>query len=53
VFEPRTDGARSQDLLSGGWIMHCEVRALDDIRAPAGNDAEHERRFAPGNPAYT
>jgi hypothetical protein len=53
VFEPRTDGARSQDLLSGDWIMHCEVRTLDDIRAPGGNDAEDERRFAPGNPAYT
>jgi hypothetical protein len=53
VFEPGTDGARSQDLLSGDWIMHCEVRTLDDIRARAGNDAEDERRFAPGNPAYT
>ena len=30
--------------------MHCEVRTLEDIRAPGGNDAEDERRFAPGRP---
>ena len=46
VFEPRTDGARNQDLLSGDWIMRCEARTLDDIRALGGNDAEDERRFA-------
>jgi uncharacterized protein DUF3141 len=26
--------------------MRCEVRTPDDIRAPGGNDAEDERRFA-------
>ena len=42
----RTDGARSQDLLSGDAKRRCEERTLDDIRALGGNDAEDERRFA-------
>src|SRR5262249_2962123 len=28
------------------WIMTCEPRTLDDLRAMGGNDAEDERRFA-------
>ncbi len=28
------------------WVMRCEARTLDDIRALGGNDAEDERRFA-------
>ena len=31
---------------SGKWIMRCERRTLDDIRAMGGNTAEDERRFA-------
>src|SRR5207342_1605839 len=28
------------------WVMRCEARTLDDIRALGGNDADDERRFA-------
>ena len=30
----------------GDWVMRCEARTLDDIRALGGNDAADERRFA-------
>ncbi len=46
VFEPRTDATAGSDLLSGEWVMRCEERTLDDIRALGGNDADDERRFA-------
>ena len=41
--DQQTEGA---DLVSGDWIMRCEARTLDDIRALGGNDAADERRFA-------
>ena len=34
------------DLVTGEWVMRCEARTLDDIRALGGNDAADERRFA-------
>ena len=34
------------DLASGNWVMRCEARTLDDIRALGGNDIADERRFA-------
>ena len=34
------------DLVVGQWVMRCEERTLDDIRALGGNDAADERRFA-------
>jgi hypothetical protein len=34
------------DLASGNWIMRCEQRTLDDIRAMGGNSLGDERRFA-------
>jgi uncharacterized protein DUF3141 len=46
VFEAKTDISHSADLASGEWIMRCEQRTLDDIRALGGNDAADERRFA-------
>jgi hypothetical protein len=46
MFEPKTDGASSPELVTGDWIMRCEQRTLDDIRALGGNDAADERRFA-------
>jgi hypothetical protein len=46
VFEAKTDAAQSADLVSGEWIMRCEQRTLDDIRALGGNDPADERRFA-------
>ena len=30
----------------GQWVMRCEARTLDDIRAMGGNSPEDERRFA-------
>jgi hypothetical protein len=46
VFEPKTDATASRDLVAGEWVMRCEQRTLDDIRALGGNDADDERRFA-------
>ena len=46
VFEEKTADSVSPDLIAGNWVMRCEVRTLDDIRALGGNDAEDERRFA-------
>jgi pimeloyl-ACP methyl ester carboxylesterase len=46
VFEPKSEAAGSRDLVAGDWIMRCEARTLDDIRALGGNDAADERRFA-------
>jgi hypothetical protein len=45
VFENRTEGDTDSDLVIGDWIMRCEARTLDDLRALGGNDAEDERRF--------
>ena len=33
------------ELITGEWVMRCEARTLDDIRALGGNDLEDERRF--------
>ncbi|MBB3316792.1 pimeloyl-ACP methyl ester carboxylesterase [Rhizobium sp. BK181] len=46
IFEPRTDETIGGDLVEGDWIMRCETRTLDDIRALGCNDAEDDRRFA-------
>jgi pimeloyl-ACP methyl ester carboxylesterase len=46
TFEPKTEGAASPDLVTGDWIMRCEQRTLEDIRALGGNDPADERRFA-------
>ena len=46
VFEAKRDDTASPDLVTGDWIMRCEARTLDDIRALGGNDAADERRFA-------
>jgi pimeloyl-ACP methyl ester carboxylesterase len=46
VFEAKTDKTENPDLVSGEWVMRCEQRTLDDIRALGGNDAADERRFA-------
>jgi hypothetical protein len=46
VFEPRSADMASADLALGDWIMSCEARTLDDIRALGGNDAADDRRFA-------
>lgn len=46
VFEPKAGAEANPDLVSGEWVMRCEARTLDDIRALGGNDLEDERRFA-------
>ncbi len=45
VFEAKTDATANPDLTSGDWVMRCELRTLDDIRALGGNDAADERCF--------
>jgi Protein of unknown function (DUF3141) len=46
TFEAKSGETASADLVSGDWVMRCEARTLDDIRALGGNDAADERRFA-------
>ncbi|MET0678371.1 MAG: DUF3141 domain-containing protein [Bradyrhizobium sp.] len=46
VFEAKRNDAAGADLVAGEWIMRCEARTLDDIRALGGNDPGDERRFA-------
>jgi len=46
VFEAKSEETANPDLASGAWVMRCEERTLDDIRALGGNDAADERRFA-------
>ena len=46
VFEAKKGDVTNPDLVSGDWVMRCEARTLDDIRALGGNDPQDERRFA-------
>src|SRR5262252_9071185 len=46
VFEKKGDATTNPDLVTGNWLMRCEQRTLEDIRALGGNDAADERRFA-------
>ncbi|TMJ80183.1 MAG: DUF3141 domain-containing protein, partial [Alphaproteobacteria bacterium] len=46
VFEAKTGDTVNPDLATGNWVMRCQERSLDDIRALGGNDAADERRFA-------
>jgi hypothetical protein len=46
VFEQKGTDTKNPDLVTGGWVMRCEPRTLEDIRALGGNDAADERRFA-------
>jgi pimeloyl-ACP methyl ester carboxylesterase len=45
-FERKGDDSSNPDLASGDWIMRCEFRTLDDIRALGVNDMDDERSFA-------
>ena len=45
VFEAKSSAA-NPDLATSDWVMRCEARTLDDIRALGGNDAADERCFA-------
>lgn len=46
TFEARGGDTRNTELAVGQWVMRCEARTLDDIRAMGGNSPEDERRFA-------
>src|SRR3954449_3855221 len=46
TFEAKGADTTNPDYVGGKWIMRCEKRTLDDIRALGGNDAADERRFA-------
>src|SRR5579883_2401570 len=46
TFERKSESTANPDLVSGEWIMKCEARTLNDIRALGGNSPEDERRFA-------
>ena len=46
TFERKSGDTTNRDLVSGEWVMRCETRTLEDIRAMGGNSPEEERRFA-------
>ncbi|NRP74513.1 hypothetical protein ILFOPFJJ_05435 [Ensifer psoraleae] len=46
VLEPASEVVDGRTLVDGEWVMRCEARTLDDIRALGGNDIEDEHRFA-------
>ncbi|MEY9784690.1 DUF3141 domain-containing protein [Sinorhizobium fredii] len=46
VLEPVSEIVEGRDFIAGEWVMRCEARTLDDIRALGGNDLEDERLFA-------
>jgi pimeloyl-ACP methyl ester carboxylesterase len=46
TFEAKDTDTTNADLAVGQWVMRCEARTLDDIRAMGGNSPEDERRFA-------
>jgi pimeloyl-ACP methyl ester carboxylesterase len=45
TFEAKGTETANADLAVGQWVMRCEARTLDDIRAMGGNSVEDERRF--------
>jgi len=46
VFEAKNADTEDPDLVNGEWVMRCEERTLDDIRALGGNTREDDRCFA-------
>jgi hypothetical protein len=46
TFEPKGADTLNPDLVSGEWVMRCQERTLDDIRALGGNDPADDRCFA-------
>jgi pimeloyl-ACP methyl ester carboxylesterase len=46
IFTAKDADTVNPDLAVGNWVMRCEGRTLDDIRALGGNDAADEHRFA-------
>jgi hypothetical protein len=46
TFERKGADTVNPDLAIGDWVMRCEERTLDDIRALGGNDPADDRCFA-------
>jgi pimeloyl-ACP methyl ester carboxylesterase len=46
IMENKTAHTSNPELAVGNWVMRCEARTFDDIRALGGNDLADERRFA-------
>ena len=46
VLVEKSAETNRSDLVVGEWLMRCEPRTLEDIRALGGNDPADERRFA-------
>jgi pimeloyl-ACP methyl ester carboxylesterase len=46
VLEAKTENTEGSAFVTGEWVMRCEARTLDDIRALGGNDGADDRRFA-------
>ena len=46
TFVPRAAQGANSGLANGDWLMRCEPRTLDEIRALGGNDAADELCFA-------
>jgi pimeloyl-ACP methyl ester carboxylesterase len=46
TFAAKSGDTAHADLAGGSWVMRCEQRTLDDLRAMGGNSLEDERRFA-------
>lgn len=46
VFEEKTADTVNPEFAPREWVMRCEVRTLDDIRALGGNNVADDRRFA-------
>jgi pimeloyl-ACP methyl ester carboxylesterase len=46
IFEAKTEATVNPDMVSGDWVMRCEARTFDDIRALGGNSTADERCFA-------
>ncbi|MGA7328589.1 MAG: DUF3141 domain-containing protein [Rhodomicrobium sp.] len=45
-FERKSKDTANAGLVSGDWVMRCEERTLDDIRALGGHEPQDERLFA-------
>jgi pimeloyl-ACP methyl ester carboxylesterase len=45
-FERKADETVNPNLATGDWIMRCELRTLDDIRALGVNDMADDHSFA-------
>jgi len=46
ILEPVDEAVENPELVTGKWVMRCEARTLDDIRALGCNDIEDDRQFA-------